>query len=84
MNALLLILTASASAPLLASATYSANSPLATKAAPWWAALRDEAYYRQCQSSCTEFSKGTTTKVELCDDTEVKNQRMHIVQDHER
>lgn len=42
-----------------------------SKAAPWWAALRDEAFYRQCQSSCTEFSRGTMTRVELCDDTEV-------------
>jgi len=41
------------------------------RAAPWWEALREDAFWRQCQSSCTEFSKGTRTNVELCDDTAV-------------
>ncbi len=41
------------------------------RAAPWWEALRDESYYKRCHSSCTDYSKGVATKVELCDDTEV-------------
>ena len=51
------------------------------KAAPWWDALRDEAFYRQCQSSCTEHSQGIKTTVELCDDREVKfnnNSSKHV------
>ena len=40
---------------------------------PWIKAVRDEAFYRQCQSSCTDYSQGTMTKVELCDDTEVSS-----------
>ena len=47
------------------------KSEFNAKAAPWWDALRDEAFYRQCQSSCTEFSQGIKTTVELCDDTQV-------------
>ncbi len=47
------------------------NAKVDTKAAPWWDALRAESYYRQCHSSCTEYSKGTKTTVELCDDTQV-------------
>ena len=45
---------------------------------PWIKAVRDEAFYRQCQSSCTEFSQGTMTKVELCDDTDVSSFRSDI------
>lgn len=47
------------------------TAEFSAKAAPWWDALRDEAFYRQCQSSCTEFSQGIKTTVELCDDTQV-------------
>ena len=41
------------------------------RGAPWWRALRAESYYKQCHSSCTEFSQGIKTTVELCDDSEV-------------
>ncbi|TRY70360.1 hypothetical protein TCAL_01165 [Tigriopus californicus] len=41
------------------------------RAAPWWDALEDEQFYRQCQSSCTKQSRGVRTQVTLCDDTEV-------------
>jgi hypothetical protein len=41
------------------------------RSAPWWEALRQDAYYRQCKSSCTDKSRGTVTKVELCDDSKV-------------
>ena len=46
-------------------------STVLDRAAPWWEALRDESYYKKCHSSCTEASRGVTTRVELCDDTEV-------------
>jgi hypothetical protein len=49
------------------------------RADPWWSALRAEAYYRQCQSSCTEHSRGVATTVELCDDTEVGEQNSAIM-----
>ena len=55
-------------------AAHSAVEPLPTeelRSAPWWRALRAETYYKQCHSSCTEFSQGTKTTVELCDDTQV-------------
>lgn len=41
------------------------------RGAPWWRALRAESYYKECHSSCTEFSQGTKTTVELCDDAKV-------------
>ena len=47
------------------------DSLAAAKAAPWWNALRAANYYGSCKSSCIEDSKGTTTRVELCDDTKV-------------
>ena len=43
------------------------------RVAPWWSALRDESFYKTCHSSCTDYSQGTTTRVELCDDTDVSS-----------
>ena len=58
-----------------AEAALSAVEPQPTqelRGAPWWRALQAETYYKQCHSSCTEFSQGTKTTVELCDDTQVR------------
>jgi hypothetical protein len=41
------------------------------KAAPWWV-QKEEAAKRKCQSSCTLNSRGVNTRVNLCDDKEVK------------
>ncbi len=42
------------------------------RASPWWQALSDETFYKRCRSSCTEGSQGVTTRVELCDDSDVR------------
>ena len=55
----------------LAAGSSLALSDQEERSSPWVEALRQESFYRKCHSSCTEYSKGTTTRVELCDDTEV-------------
>ena len=53
------------------------------RGAPWWRALRAESYYKQCHSSCTEFSQGTKTTVELCDDSEVDLRACVVAEEHQ-
>ena len=40
------------------------------RAAPWWE-QKEEAKRRECRSSCTQYSKGVKSVVNLCDDTKV-------------
>ena len=40
------------------------------RAAPWWV-QKEEAKRRKCKSSCTEYSKGVKSYVNLCDDEAV-------------
>ena len=40
------------------------------RAAPWWV-QKEEAKRRECRSSCTQYSKGVKSLVNLCDDTKV-------------
>ena len=50
--------------------TQEEKNVLGEKAAPWWE-QQEEAAKRQCQSSCTKYSKGVKPTVNLCDDTDV-------------
>lgn len=50
--------------------TQEEKNVLDEKAAPWWE-QQEEAAKRQCQSSCTKYSKGVKPTVNLCDDTDV-------------
>ena len=43
---------------------------LSTRAAPWWV-QNEETRRKRCRSSCTEYSKGVRSYVNLCDDKEV-------------
>ena len=47
------------------------------KAAPWWE-QQEEAAKRQCQSSCTMYSKGVKPQITLCDDTDVSKIFNHL------
>ena len=60
--------------------TQEEKNVLDEKAAPWWE-QQEEAAKRQCQSSCTKYSKGVKPTVNLCDDTDV-SQKVPILKIH--